>query len=145
GITVSGGFEWDTYNIIEKAWQQGKAVCVPKCYPKEQKMIFYRFQSFGELEVVYYNLKEPKPIEANKVKKNDLDLIIVPGLLFDSSGYRIGFGGGYYDRFLTDYRGQTVALTSSQLLIDSIPKESHDMAVSHIITEKGIIHVEEGN
>src|SRR5699024_694729 len=141
GITISKGFEWDTTAIIEKAWEQNKIICAPKCYPTKRKLVFYRLHSFEDLEVVYYNLKEPKPIEENKVEKGNLDMVIVPGLLFDKSGFRIGFGGGYYDRFLTDYRGKTVALTCSQLLTDNIPKESHDIAVQQIITEEDIINV----
>lgn len=141
GITVSKGFEWDTSIIIEKAWEQNKKICVPKCYPKERKLVFYQLHSFRELEVVYYDLQEPKPIEENKIEKNALDMIVVPGLLFDTSGFRIGFGGGYYDRFLAEYNGKTTALTSSQLLTEHIPKESHDIAVQQIITEKDIINV----
>lgn len=142
GITISRGFEWNTGAIIETAWKQNKAVYVPKCFPDNRNMIFYKLTSFQELEVVYYNLQEPKPIETNKINKNSLDMIIVPGLLFDRSGYRIGFGGGYYDRFLTDYKGHTVALTASQQLMEKIPNEPHDIAVKHIITESDIINVE---
>src|SRR5699024_8884831 len=141
GITISKGFEWDTTTIIEKAWAQNKTICAPKCYPAERKLVFYRLDSFEELEVVYYHLKEPKPLETNKIGKNELDMIIVPGLLFDKAGFRIGFGGGYYDRFLADYKGKTAALTCSQLLNDNLPKESHDIAVQHVITEKDIINV----
>lgn len=142
GITVSQGMEWNTSIIIEKAWEQGKTICVPKCYPKGHKMAFFQLESFEELEVVYYNLQEPKPVEENKVEKDELDLMIVPGLLFDRSGFRIGFGGGYYDRFLTDYQGQTIALTNSKYLVDSIPKEPHDIAVQQIVTESDIIDIE---
>lgn len=141
GITVSQGIEWNTTNIIEKAWEEDKTICAPKCYPKQRTMDFYRLQSFQDLEIVYYNLKEPKPIPENKKNKAELDLLIVPGLLFDANGFRIGFGGGYYDRFLSDYKGRTVALTSSFQMVDYIPKESFDIAVDQIVTEKEIIDV----
>lgn len=141
GVTISRGVEWDTSTIIETAWKQNKTIYAPKCFPSERKLVFYKLQSFEALEVVYYNLQEPKPIDANKIKKNNLDMVIVPGLIYDTSGFRIGFGGGYYDRFLADYERHTVALTSSQLLVEQIPKETHDIAVKQIITESNIINV----
>src|SRR5690625_160091 len=63
GIIISHGLEWNTKPIIEKAWELGKTVCVPKCYPENKELVFYEFHSYDELEVVYYNLKEPKPVE----------------------------------------------------------------------------------
>lgn len=139
GITISQGIEWNTTRLIEKAWEEDKVISVPKCYPEKRQMVFYRLRSFGELEVVYRNLHEPKPIPANKIDKQALDLLIVPGLLFDRAGFRLGFGGGYYDRFLSNYTGYTMGLTSSFLLVDDLPKESHDRPVQTIITDNEII------
>src|SRR5699024_7379810 len=95
GITISRGMEWNTRPIIERAWASGKTVCVPKCNAVEKKLDFYTFHSDDELEVVYYNLQEPKPAASKHVEKSFLDILIVPGLVFDQQGYRIGFGGGY--------------------------------------------------
>lgn len=139
GITISQGFEWDTEPIIRAAWESGKNVCAPKCIPKTKALSFYNFTSYEQLEVVYYNLKEPDKTKTKLVKKDDIDLIIVPGVLFDHSGYRIGFGGGYYDRFLEDFNNQTISLVSSIQLVEQLPKESYDIPVKHVITEDGII------
>jgi len=139
GITISHGFEWDTSDLIKTAWKQGKQVYAPKCLPSEREMVFYRIENFNQLEVVYYNLLEPKPQETKPVEKNSIDLIVVPGVVFDKAGYRIGFGGGYYDRFLADYQNETVSLLHTEQLVDCIPIDSHDIAVNHLLTEKGLV------
>ncbi|MCC2251031.1 5-formyltetrahydrofolate cyclo-ligase [Virgibacillus sp. AGTR] len=135
GITVSQAFEWDTRNIIETAWRQQKQVCVPKCSSVDKTLTFYQISSFDQLEVVYYGLFEPKPDETKQIDITAIELLFVPGLVFDRKGYRIGFGGGYYDRFLMNYSNHTVALLHSSQLVDAIPKESFDIPVDHLITE----------
>lgn len=139
GITISQGFEWDTKPVIEAAWKAGKTVCAPKCQPKERKLVFHRIDHFDQLEVVYYNLLEPKAGETEAIAKDGIDLIVVPGVLFDRKGYRIGFGGGYYDRYLADYRNQTVALVSEIQLVDELPKETFDIPVQQLATEGAIL------
>lgn len=140
GITISQeGIEWDTKEIIEKAWEEGKKVVVPKCIHTNRSMDFYEFRSYDELEIVYFNLKEPIPNEGRLIDKNDMDLLIVPGVVFDASGYRIGFGGGYYDRFLVDFHHTTMSLVSNVQLVPNVPKEKHDLPVNFLVTEEGII------
>lgn len=141
-ITISQGFEWDTKPIIEAAWNAGKTVCAPKCEPKERRLDFYSFESFDQLEVVYYNLLEPKPESGKKLEKDDINLIVVPGVLFDRRGYRIGFGGGYYDRFLADYKNETISLVSEIQLVDELPVEPFDVPVHFIATESAILAAE---
>lgn len=137
GITISQKEEWNTREIIRRAWEQGKEVCIPKCDPKERHMQFYQFTSFNQLETVYYNLLEPIPEETTKIAKDQIDLLVVPGLVFDNRGYRIGFGGGFYDRFLKKFPNITVSLLTSQQLVEKIPQESFDIPVQHLITETG--------
>ncbi|MEN1970526.1 5-formyltetrahydrofolate cyclo-ligase [Lentibacillus sp. N15] len=139
GITISQGLEWNTKPIIESAWREGKTVCVPKCLPKDKQMTFYQLDTYDQLEKVYYNLLEPKSDETKSVTKAKIDLLIVPGLLFDKHGFRIGFGGGYYDRFLQDFSNQTISLASSQQLIDHLPTEIFDIPVDLILTEHGLV------
>lgn len=141
GVTLAQGFEWTTKSIIEAAWSQYKRVCVPKCYPEESVLEFYQLNSFDQLEVGYYNLLEPNPEISTWVAKNEMDLMLVPGLLFDSNGYRIGFGGGYYDRFLVGYQHITASLSSTAQLVDKLPRNQFDIPVQYLITEKEIISV----
>lgn len=138
GITVSNDFEWDTSIIIRSSWEAGKRICSPKCQPETREMDFYEYNDLNELEVVYYDLKEPKAIKNNYIHKDEIDLLIVPGILFDKRGYRIGFGGGYYDRFLTDFNNTTLSLVSEIQLVDEVPYESFDIPVQYIVTEKGL-------
>lgn len=134
-LTISQSLEWSTRLIIEEGWKQGKTIVVPRCKPEEKKLQFYQFTSYDELEVVYYQLKEPKADPNKYVPKESIDLIVVPGLVFDEQGYRIGFGGGYYDRFLADYDGMTISMISERQLVEKVPAESFDIPVDHLLTE----------
>ncbi|WP_231889846.1 5-formyltetrahydrofolate cyclo-ligase [Oceanobacillus sp. Castelsardo] len=138
GITISQGVEWDTTTLIEKAWDERKAVCVPKCLPNKE-MVFYLINDFHQLEKGLYEILEPNPKKTSKVKKQNIDLLIVPGVVFDQNGYRIGFGGGYYDRFLVDFPNETISLASHLQVIDRIPTDFYDLPVKCIITEEGMI------
>ncbi|MGM7701987.1 5-formyltetrahydrofolate cyclo-ligase [Pseudalkalibacillus sp. Hm43] len=133
GVTVSRGNEIDTYPIIEKAWSEGKTVAVPKCHAKDYSMDFRKLESFDQLEVVYFGLREPIVEKTTQIEPNEMGLLIVPGLLFDKSGYRVGFGGGFYDRYLDRFTGTTVSLLHSVQLHDEIPRESFDQPVDFLI------------
>ncbi|WP_407268389.1 5-formyltetrahydrofolate cyclo-ligase [Radiobacillus sp. PE A8.2] len=139
GITISQSFEWDTITIIEQAWSQQKRVCIPRTNPINRELTFYLVESFEQLETAHYGLKEPVVSESKKITKSGIDLLIVPGMVFDQQGYRIGFGGGYYDRFLIDFYGATLSLAWTEQLVESVPHEGHDIPVQHIVTEKGVL------
>ncbi|UOQ93739.1 5-formyltetrahydrofolate cyclo-ligase [Halobacillus shinanisalinarum] len=135
-VTVSLPDEWSTKPIIEQAWAEGKKLVVPKCDPKSKTLTFYSLKSYDQLESVYFGLQEPNPAIAEAVSKEEIELLVVPGLIFDHKGFRIGFGGGFYDRFLTDFNGITVSLISKKQLTTQLPSEVFDIPVQHIITEK---------
>lgn len=137
GITVSRKFELDTAFIITKAWDEGKKVVVPKCYSADKQMDFREIRSYGELENVYMDLFEPKMDATELITSDQIDLIIVPGLVFDKRGYRIGYGGGYYDRYLQTYQGSKISLAYSFQTTDTLPHEEFDIPVDQIITEDG--------
>lgn len=139
GISISLDYEWNTEPIIRAAWHDGKTVAIPKTFPKNHELKFYEFYSYDTLENVYHELLEPNPDQARLIKKSMIDLLIVPGLLFDASGYRIGFGGGYYDRFLDNFPNETVSLTGHDLLVDQLPVDSFDIPVHHLLTEHGTV------
>jgi 5-formyltetrahydrofolate cyclo-ligase len=136
GITMSAFPEVDTWQLINHLWSLGIQVAVPKCHPKTRDMQFYEITSFDQLEVVYHKLHEPIPHLTNKVDVTDISYLIVPGIVFDRFGYRIGFGGGYYDRFLQKYKGPTLSLAFDEQVISTVPKENHDRAVDVILTDK---------
>lgn len=139
GITVSKQPEVDTYQIIRKAWEEGKQVVVPKCYPKEKKLSFRVLTRFAQLESVFFGLYEPIVDITPEVDPSQIDLLIVPGLAFTREGYRLGFGGGYYDRFLLNFTGRTLSLAFKEQMIPEFQFEEHDIPVSKIISTEEVV------
>lgn len=140
-ITISRMPEVDTYQIIRRAWEEKKTVVVPKCYPADRTMKFRVLSAFNELESVFFGLYEPIEEKTDQVEKKDINLMIVPGLAFTKRGERLGFGGGYYDRFLEGYEGEKIALAFQQQIVPSLPVEHHDIRLYKIITEKETIEI----
>ncbi|WP_080845096.1 5-formyltetrahydrofolate cyclo-ligase [Cytobacillus gottheilii] len=136
GITISLQPEVDTYLIIEKAWEEGKTVTVPKCEPKERKMTFRAITDFKQLERVYFDLLEPIEAQTKAKKADEIDLLIVPGLAFTEQGVRLGVGGGYYDRYLAHYKGETVALAFNEQIVKTLPVDVYDQSIKRIITDE---------
>jgi 5-formyltetrahydrofolate cyclo-ligase len=143
GITISRRREIETRHVIEKAWQEGKDVTVPKCFPDDKSMAFYTITDFKQLEEVYFGLKEPKVNGAVAVEPSQIDLLIVPGVCYTKKGYRVGYGGGYYDRYLQHFLGNTLSLLFECQLVKDIPTEKFDIPVELMITEKRIIDCNE--
>lgn len=122
--------EWDTSHLIRQAQADGKRLLVPKLLGQGQ-MIFVDYNA-DQLVPTAWGLLEPSSNQA--VDKSVIDLIHVPGLVFDPEGYRIGHGGGYYDRYLADYQGLTLAtLHPSQLC--HFPKDPHDIPVKELLID----------
>lgn len=132
-LTLSLDLEVNTRPLIDKALQAGKSVLVPKV--TKQGLTFHEIKTFSDLEPGVMGILEPT------TPKTDLniDVCIVPGRVFDRSGYRIGWGGGYYDRFLATYYGRTISLAYSVQVLDEIPIEPHDIPVELIVTEREMI------
>jgi 5-formyltetrahydrofolate cyclo-ligase len=135
GITLSSFPEVDTWNLIQILWGMGKQIAVPKCDPVTRGMTFYEIDSFDQLEVVYMKLKEPIPSITQRIEAPQIDVLIVPGVVFNKQGYRIGFGGGYYDRFLSGYDGFTFALAFDCQIVVEVPIERFDLPVQCILTK----------
>lgn len=147
---VSFRSEVDTTHLIEQALAVGKAVFVPRVMGQE--MDFFRIVSFADLEEGYRGILEPKARIATAFNMRDMaaerTLICMPGAAFDRAHHRIGYGGGYYDRYLTDLlagashsvdgRIVTAALAFACQILPEIPREAHDISPEFIVTETGI-------
>lgn len=133
---VSTEIETDTSVIIKKALDDGKTVVIPKCLDRAGLMDFYQIKSLNDLRSGMYDIFEPDPERCELFIDKSTGVCLVPGLCFDMYGYRIGFGKGYYDRFLAKFGGITVGLCYSKCVEHSLPKGSHDIAVDILITEK---------
>lgn len=139
GITVSKQTEVDTYQIIRKAWELGKQVVIPKCIPSKRELTFRTLTEFSQLESVFYGLLEPIEALTTATSSKNIDLLIVPGLAYTTKGYRLGFGGGYYDRFLSGFTGKTLSLAFNFQVIPQFTIEKHDLPVSKIITNNEVM------
>ncbi|MFS0861558.1 5-formyltetrahydrofolate cyclo-ligase [Fredinandcohnia sp. 179-A 10B2 NHS] len=139
GVTISGDYEVNTEGLIKHAWENNKRVVVPKCHPKTKDMTFREIKSFEQLEVVYFGLKEPIEEQTTSVDQSQIDLVIVPGLYFTKRGYRLGHGGGYYDRYLSSYNGQTISLAFPMQIVESLPIEEFDVPVQKLVTPSQVI------
>lgn len=126
---LSMGHEFSTASLIQAALQDGKRVCVPRTYP-QGRMEFVEYDP-NILEKTRFGLLEPNE-KGKLVDKAEIDLIHVPGLVFQSKGYRIGYGGGYYDRYLADFAGKTVSTIYSIQQGDFQP-EAFDQAVQEVL------------
>lgn len=121
-------FELDTSFLIHHAQETGKRVLVPKIVAKG-KMVFVDYES-SDLGLSSFGILEPKSDLA--VLKEEIDLIHVPGVVFNLEGYRIGFGGGYYDRYLQDFKGQTLS-TIYPVQQGLFEPYSHDIPVREVL------------
>ena len=140
-ITISRYPEVDTYALIEQLWNMGKTVVVPKCLSKTKEMDFRKITSFTQLEIAYAELLEPIIHETTSFERSEIDLVIVPGVIFDVRGYRIGFGGGYYDRYLANCSIPTIALAFSEQVVVQVPTNQYDISVDYIVTDFNIVEV----
>lgn len=137
---ISFGAEVDTHDFIKNSIEKGKRIVVPITVPETKQLKLSEVFDFGELEVGFYDILTPKEEFIRYVDPSEVDLIIVPGVAFDRNGYRIGYGGGYYDRFLANLDHVTkISLAFDMQLIPKIPTDHYDIPVNYIITENEII------
>lgn len=132
---VSYKDEVETLSIIEKMIQDGKVVSVPFCHTETHEMSAVIIESLSCLKEGAYGILEPDEC-GRKLKKDEIDLVVVPGLCFSEEGYRIGYGGGYYDRFLEGYKGFSVGLAFSDCIAKEIPTDNTDKKVDKVIFPK---------
>ncbi len=133
---VSTQIEVDTKEIILKALSDGKRVACPRCIDGTRNMNFYYINSIDDLKSGSFGVLEPEADDATLYVGADRPICIVPGLAFDHWGYRLGYGKGYYDRFLAGYKGWTVGLCYSSCIEYKLPHGRYDRAVDRLITER---------
>ncbi len=135
---VSTSIEVDTHRLIEHSLRQGKIVVVPKCIDGTREMDFYRIKSMSDLEVATFKVLEPIVDRCQKITNFKNSICIVPGLIFDMKGNRLGYGKGYYDRFLKNYRNTTLGVCYSFCTINKLFVGRFDKPVDFLITDKYI-------
>lgn len=138
-VYVSGDPEVDTRALIDYALQNGKTVAVPRCVPGTRNMEFYRIRSMDELLPGAYGILEPQPLPENLVTDFENGLCIVPALAVDEQGYRLGFGKGYYDRFLAGFHGSSLSLCYENSITKAVPRGKYDNRIPLVVTEKRVL------
>lgn len=133
---VSTAIEVDTKEIILTALADGKRVACPRCIDGTRNMDFYYISSWDDLSKRSFGVLEPEADESMLYTTADRPICIVPGLAFDHWGYRLGYGKGYYDRFLAGYKGWTVGLCYSSCIEYKLPHGRYDRPVDRLITER---------
>ena len=138
---LSTGSEVETDGIISRAWGQGKQVLAPICRPREKQLIVSCITCFTDVAPGYCGIREPKPDPADPARQREIELVLVPAVAFDRHGRRIGYGGGYYDRFLAGMAENVlkIGLAFACQLVPALPHEGHDISVDLIVTEEEII------
>jgi len=135
-VYVSFLGEVDTHKIIKRNLHS-KIIYAPSLNSKSTTIAPSRLKSWSDLKKGTYGILEPKNGPTFDV--NAIDMCIIPGAAWDKNGHRIGFGKGYYDRFLQNYKGIKVGLAYDFQIVKNIPADKHDIAVDYIITDRGII------
>ena len=136
---LSFGAEIDTRRIIERAWQAGKIVALPRCVGPRQ-MRWFCVDSLDDLETSSFGVDEPRIDDSAEqhLTTGERMIALVPALAFDDKGYRLGYGGGFYDTFLADFPGTSVGLCRSAQRVESLQAEGaigpYDLPVDIVVS-----------
>lgn len=128
------GSEIRTQDIMQEALSEGKEVFLPKVIGKNIE--FRKIENFSNLENGSFDIMEPRnecPVD------NNLDVILVPAVGISPTGVRLGYGHGFYDRFLAENKIETISLTFEKQIIKNIPRSDHDVIINWIVTEDRVI------
>ena len=130
--------------IFEKAQNAGKTVGFPRCDAQNTSLTFCKVTDLNQLKIGHFGLPEPDE-SCERIICNEKTLVLVPALLFSESGHRLGYGKGYYDRFLRDFEGVSIGLSYSKTLCASLQHEEHDVPLDMIITEREVLDLAQKN
>lgn len=136
-VYMSTPIEVDTVKIIENAWADGKRVAIPRCIPNSRDMEFHYIESFDEVAPGTFSVLEPDPTLPIVTDFSGC-LMIVPGMQFDMKGYRIGYGKGYYDRYMVRFTGISAGICYSEELRPFMYHGRYDQSVDIVVTDKRI-------
>lgn len=136
---VSFKDEVDTHKFIIRALADGKTICVPKVASKKEGMKTYKINSFDNLKTGYFGILEPKD-DCLEILPEHIDFILMPGVAFDHKGGRVGYGAGFYDRFLSNLKKDVpkIAIAYDIQLIDKVPTDEFDVKIDGIITNSQV-------
>ena len=138
-IYISFKSEVCTHDLI-KSLIKSKVVAVPLVADTKKKtLLLSQLQSWNHVSQGYYGILEPRQEHIKKVPYENIDVAVVPGVLFDKNCHRIGYGGGYFDRLLKKVAALKIGLAFDTQIIEDIPQEKYDVSMDKIITDKRTI------
>ncbi len=141
-IYISTEIEVDTRQIIMQAFKDEKAVYAPRCMAGDGEMCFCKISSFNDLEPGYKGILEPNSSCQGLVHAGKM-LCVVPALAYDLQGFRLGYGKGYYDRFLAGFTCQKLGICYDEFILDDVFRDKHDVPVDMIISDKREIFIDD--
>ena len=121
--------------LVKLALELGKPVAMPISIKESYSLDFRIIGSLDEMKIGAYAIPEPDAC-APRAAPTEKSLCIVPALAFDIKGNRLGYGKGFYDRFLSEFKGCSIGITFSELLSDSLPIDQNDIAIDTVVTDK---------
>lgn len=137
--TIAGyysiGSEVKTHGILQEVLSEGKTLALPRV--EGDGLVFCNVRKFEDLEKGEFGIMEPKQ---NCSPLTEFDVIIVPAVAMTGDGQRLGYGRGFYDRFLAETTATTIALAYSKTILKNIPHSENDVTIQWIATEDGVIH-----
>lgn len=139
-VFLSFGSEVLTDDLLRWGWEAGKRMVVPLCSPQDRRLTPCLLDSFAELGIGRYGIREPKRENIQPASPEEIDAILVPAVAFDRRGYRVGYGGGYYDRYLPKVpRAVRIGAAFSCQIVAGVPADPYDVPVDRIVTEEETI------
>jgi 5-formyltetrahydrofolate cyclo-ligase len=139
-VFLNFGSEVETDGFISWGWEMQKRIIVPLCRPTEREMMPCILADFSDLEKGSYGIREPKSESAVVVPLEEIDAVLIPAVAFDRHGRRVGYGGGYYDRFLPRVpRAARIGVVFACQIVPEVRSDEHDIPAQRIVTERGII------
>ncbi|MGN0569409.1 MAG: 5-formyltetrahydrofolate cyclo-ligase [Candidatus Fimenecus sp.] len=134
-VFASTSDEFDTKHIVKECRDRNKKVFYPRCSDKLGNMDFFEVNCDDDLSIGLFGIFEPME-KCKKYVPEQNDIVIVPALSVDSRFYRIGYGRGYYDRFLKDFRGVSFCPCYDEMLTDILPADEFDIKINVLVTQR---------
>lgn len=134
--------EVETHDMVRRALAAGKKIVLPRVRGKVLDL--FRIQDFDR-DVKPGRWDIPEPVGGKQAGPGDIQFIVVPGAAFDEFGNRLGYGGGFYDKLLKEYKGSSAALAFELQIVPNVPADPHDVPMQRIVTDKRIIETSSKN
>ena len=126
--------------LARLAWENGKKVAFPRCDKTTHTMKYHIVSSLDELSVDSYGIREPSPDAPlyDPATETGSAVCFVPGLLYDKQGFRLGYGKGFYDRYLSEFSGSRIGVIYSDYIVPTVPRGRYDVSCDILLTENGV-------